>query len=47
MNLNENSTELVVLRFFFFFKEQRSGHKQMRIKLQREDDRYRLSAKIR
>ena len=39
---------LNLLPWFFFFpiKEQRPGHKQVRIKLQREDDRYRLIAKI-
>ena len=31
---------------FFSFKEQRPGHRQVKIKLQRKDDRYRLIAKI-
>lgn len=44
MNLMRIQLEFVALSFFF--KEQRPGYQQERIGMQREDDGYRLIAKI-
>lgn len=38
--------QLEFVALSFFFKEQRPGHKQERIRMQRADDGYRLIAKI-